>query len=363
MTGKKTRRVSNHSSHAETNVIRLTFCGGTRTKHQSEPEALSRPVASYDCCAIKSTHLNNVSNNMSSPTSFSNPDELRRAVQESYGHRVKQQGSSCCGTKKKACCSKPLVPSADTNRAATKMGYTEQDIADAPDDSNLGLGCGAPLLEAAVAQGETVLDLGSGAGFDAFLAANAVGPTGHVIGVDMTEEMIETAKRNAAGRMKRAEGKILAPVDFRRGYIEELPVESNSIDVIISNCTINLSTDKDAVFREAYRVLKNHGRVCVSDIVLTERLPLQIQSSLTAYMGCIAGAWLVDDYVGSMKKAGFKNITIKTKQAFDVLACDDPIIKDAMDGLDETTDIQRVKQTIVSATVLAFKSEKSSKLS
>jgi len=235
------------------------------------------------------------------------------------------------------------------------MGYTDHDLANVPEESNLGLGCGAPLQEAGVGQRQTVLDLGSGAGFDAFLAANAVGPTGHVIGVDMTEEMVAKAKKNAAKRVERADGKPMATIDFRVGLIEDLPVDSNTVDVIISNCVINLSPDKAAVFREAHRVLKPSGRVCISDIVLTEALPPQIRSSLTAYMGCIAGAWLLDDYVDSMKKAGFKNVTVKTKQAFDVLADDDPIISGAMEGVDDKTDIERVKKTIVSATVLGHK--------
>jgi SAM-dependent methyltransferase len=240
------------------------------------------------------------------------------------------------------------------------MGYSADDVANVPDDANLGLGCGAPLRKAGVQNGMTVLDLGSGAGFDSFLAANVVGPTGRVIGVDMTPEMVQKARHNAEKRTARIvassqEAQQQPRIDFYEGIIEDLPLEDDLVDVVISNCVINLSPDKERVFREAYRVLKPGGHMCVSDIVLTRPLPDAVRTSLTAYMGCIAGASLMDDYVQAIKDAGFKSVEVTTKQAFDVLACDDPIIKGALNGMDDESDIDRVKKTIVSATVLAYK--------
>lgn len=275
-------------------------------------------------------------------------DDVHKAVRESYGGRVTGKPTSCCSANR-------LVPSAETNRAAEKMGYSAEDLANVPDDANLGLGCGAPLRKAGVQAGMTVLDLGSGAGFDSFLAANVVGPTGRVIGVDMTPEMIEKAKHNLANRQARLAGQPQPQIDFYEGIIEELPLEDNLVDVVISNCVVNLSPDKEAVFREAFRVLKPGGHVCVSDIVLTQPLPDVVRTSLTAYMGCIAGASLMEDYVQAIKDAGFQDIETTTKQAFAVLAGDDPIIQGVMNGVDDEAEIERMKTTIVSATVLAYK--------
>ena len=290
-----------------------------------------------------------------------NPDEIREAVREAYGSRVsgkpiakqQQAGEGGCCTAKVP----QLVPSEHTNRAAETMGYTMEDLTNAPDGSNLGLGCGAPLQKAGVQPGMTVLDLGSGAGFDAFLAAHVVGPTGRVIGVDMTPEMVEKAREHAAQRAARANpnDEPQPQIDFYEGLIEDLPLENDLVDVVISNCVINLSPDKNAVFQQAFRVLKPGGHVCVSDIVLTQPLPDAIRTSLTAYMGCIAGASLLEDYVGAITQAGFVNVQVSTKRAFDVLACDDPIVKSVMNGVDAGTDLEKLKATIVSATVIAYK--------
>ena len=210
--------------------------------------------------------------------------EIHEAVRAAYRERGEDCG--CCGAN-------------DVATAARKMGYSRDDVDAVPDGANLGLGCGAPLQAAAVIAGETVLDLGSGAGFDAFLAGREVGPSGRVIGVDMTPEMIERARANA-------ERGGIENVEFRAGQIEALPIDDESIDVIISNCVINLSPDKPAVFREAFRVLKPGGRLAVSDILLTKPLPEAVADNLAAYAGCLAGASLVQDYTDAIRSAGFR---------------------------------------------------------
>jgi len=289
---------------------------------------------------------------------------VHKLVKEAYAKAATTKTSSCCGagakkTKAQPCCaagrgegspSDVLLPSQDFGTAAQKMGYSEEEVRDAPEEANLGLGCGAPLKAAAVKAGDTVLDLGSGAGFDAFLSSRVVGPEGKVIGVDMTEEMIAKAKANAVKGG-------YTNVDFRLGKIEALPVDDNTVDKIISNCVINLSPDKQAVFREAHRVLKPGGRLAVSDICLTQKLPKSVEKSLTAYVGCIAGASLIDDYVGMMRQAGFVKIDITKRRAFDVLACGDPIVLEMIEGLkdDKEVNIEDLKDTVVSATVVAYK--------
>lgn len=183
------------------------------------------------------------------------------------------------------------------------LGYSEQDLKQAPSGSNLSLGCGNPVAIASLKKGQIVLDLGSGVGFDAFLAAGKVGRTGRVIGVDMTEEMVKKAKENA-----KKGG--FTNVEFRKGDIEDLPVNDNSIDVIISNCVINLTPDKEKVFKEAFRVLKQDGRLMISDIVSTKPLPKELKESGELLVSCVSGAILKEKYLKLLKKAGFKNIKI-----------------------------------------------------
>ncbi len=187
----------------------------------------------------------------------------------------------------------------------------EADINNVPEGANLGLGCGNPIALASIKEGETVLDLGSGAGFDCFLAANRVGGKGRVIGVDMTPEMLEKARENARqGDYNN--------VEFRLGEIENLPVADSSIDVIISNCVINLAPDKNRVFHEAFRALKPGGRIMVSDIVLEKELPENIKNSIEAYVGCVAGASLESDYLQAIESAGFKEVKIVGESVFDI---------------------------------------------
>jgi arsenite methyltransferase len=223
-------------------------------------------------------------------------DQIRATVREVYGAVAsRQQQGGCCGTAT-GCCG-------TSESSSTRLGYTDADLASLPDGADLGLGCGNPQAIAQLQPGERVLDLGSGGGFDAFLAARQVGPTGKVIGVDMTPEMIALAQRNAA--------KVgLDYVEFRRGDIEQLPVDDESIDVIMSNCVINLAPDKPAVFREAYRVLARGGRLAISDMVAIGDLPKAITQDPTAYTGCIAGAALVADLERMIAGAGFAEVKV-----------------------------------------------------
>ena len=217
------------------------------------------------------------------------PDALRTAVSEGYA-RVAEGGSGCCST---SCCSKAMPQT-----TSLELGYESDDLNTLPDGADLGLGCGAPVVAAELKPGETVLDLGSGAGIDAFLAVREVGSEGRVIGVDMTDAMIEKARANAeqAGHPN---------VEFRKGLIEDLPVDDASVDAILSNCVINLSPEKDRVFREAYRVLRPGGRMVFSDIVLEEALPESIAKHIDATVGCVGNAALRDDYLKAASDAGF----------------------------------------------------------
>ena len=233
---------------------------------------------------------------------------VRTAVREHYASVAREQ-SSCCGPTKAAggCCGAAPAP-IEISRA---IGYSEQDLSAVPAGANLGLGCGNPLAFAALEPGDTVVDLGSGAGFDCFLAAQRVGPRGRVIGVDMTHEMLERARGNAA-----RDG--VANVEFRLGEIENLPVADGTADMVISNCVINLSTDKPRVFREALRVLKPGGRLMVSDLVLARPLPASVARSVAAYAGCIAGAMLKDDYLQVIRDAGFADVRVLAEAVYPI---------------------------------------------
>ena len=241
--------------------------------------------------------------------------EIKKVVRERYAGRAKKEGS-CCAPAGSCCGGGNLAQT-----VSKAIGYTEEELTSVPEGSNLGLGCGNPVALASLKKGETVLDLGSGAGFDCFLAANKVGEKGKVIGVDMTPEMIEKARENA--QMSNC-----ANVEFRLGEIENLPAADNSVDVVISNCVINLSPDKKRVFGEAFRVLKPGGRLMVSDIVLLKELPDFIKSSVAAYVGCISGAMLKDEYTEEIREAGFREVKIIDETVFPVeCMANDPTAK------------------------------------
>jgi SAM-dependent methyltransferase len=195
-----------------------------------------------------------------------------------------------------------------TSTDATALGYSSEDVAAVPEAANLGLGCGNPLAIASLREGQVVLDLGSGAGFDCFLAARAVGESGRVIGVDMTHEMLTKARNNA-------EKNGFTNVEFRLGEIEALPVADNSIDVIISNCVINLSPEKQRVFNEAFRVLKSGGRLAIADMVATATLPDDIKSDWAAYTGCMSGASQITELERMLQVSGFKDVKIAPKDS------------------------------------------------
>jgi arsenite methyltransferase len=233
-------------------------------------------------------------------------DAVRKSVREHYG-AVATRGSGCgCAP---TCCSTTETTEAPTRSAeevSHALGYSADETRSAPENANLGLGCGNPIAIASLKPGQTVLDLGSGAGFDAFLAAKTVGKEGRVIGVDMTPEMVTKARQN------KAKGNYIN-VDFRLGEIENLPVADGSVDVIISNCVINLSPDKYRVFREAYRVLKRGGRLAIADILATAPLPESVLKDVELHAGCLAGASSIADVGALLRDAGFSNIRVQPK--------------------------------------------------
>ncbi len=272
-------------------------------------------------------------------------DEIRKTVREGYAKIVKTERSCCAPVS--SCCGS----SADLAQTVSKnIGYTDEELGSVPDGANLGLGCGNPVALASLAEGETVLDLGSGAGFDCFLAAKRVGKEGKVIGVDMTSEMIEKARENAQkGGYQN--------VEFRLGEIENIPAADNSVDVVVSNCVINLSPDKGKVFQEAFRVLKPGGRMMVSDIVLLKELPDFIRSSIAAYVGCISGAMRKEDYLGAIGKAGFQEVTVMDETLFPIdCIANDPTAKALIDKMNiPSEEIKDIAKSVLSIKVQGIK--------
>ena len=238
-------------------------------------------------------------------------EDVRKVVRKSYGRIAKR----------KICCQ----PACTTADVAKKIGYAEEELKAVPEGANLSLGCGNPVALASLREGETVLDLGSGAGLDCFLAAKKVGNRGKVIGVDMTPEMIDRARENAR---KGNYGN----VEFRLGEIENIPAADNSVDVVISNCVINLAPDKGRVFKEAFRVLRPGGRLMISDIVLLKELPDSIKNSIEAYVGCLSGAIMKDEYLATIRVAGFQETEIVGEASFSDLI-DDPAVKAIVEDL------------------------------
>lgn len=231
-------------------------------------------------------------------------EKIRTAVRENYGKIGADSSSGCGCSSSSGCCS----PAGDERVVdiSLSLGYSTGDLVNVPEGANLGLGCGNPQAIAALKAGETVLDLGSGGGLDCFLAAKAVGQEGRVIGVDMSAEMVSRARRNAQKGG-------FTNVEFRLGEIEHLPVADESVDVIISNCVINLSPDKDQVFREAFRVLKAGGRLAISDVVAVADLPAQFKEDMSLYTSCAAGAATIRELEQLLKQAGFVEIRIQPK--------------------------------------------------
>lgn len=277
---------------------------------------------------------------MTEKTETIRPEEIRSVVRQRYGQIAQDfrpdQGAACCGPSD--CCGDTAPASISAQRL-----YETPDVTELPlDVTGLSLGCGDPVTLALLQPGETVLDLGSGGGIDCFLAAKRVGPSGHVIGVDMTSTMIDKARANAV-KMG------VQNVEFRLGEIEHLPVADETVDVIISNCVINLSPDKPQVFREAYRALKPGGRLAVSDIVTRVPLPPAVKQNLDSWAACVAGAWVDQDYVAAIERVGFVGVKIEAKDL------DEASIADGAAQLNLEVDPAAAQKIVYSARVTATK--------
>lgn len=274
-------------------------------------------------------------------------NSIRDDVRKKYGAIAsvnsqtlsKDAASSCCGG------SGVMI-----ENLSKMMGYSNKDLAHTPHQANMGLGCGNPTAIASLKQGETVLDLGSGGGFDCFLAAGEVGESGKVIGVDMTPEMVSLARKNAAEIN-------LKNVEFRLGEIENLPASDNSVNVVISNCVINLSPNKKRVFQEAFRVLTPQGRLMVSDIVLLKELPEKIAGNFEAYAGCLAGAELKDRYLNLIREAGFQQVEIVEETTFPLEnLISESTAKELARALDVTTEkLKEIGRSVASVKVSGIK--------
>lgn len=273
-------------------------------------------------------------------------EQIQKNVKIGYADIVNRNTKKSFLPKMFQCCD-PKEIASDIGK---KIGYSEEELKNVPEDANLGIGCGNPTALASIKKGETILDLGSGAGFDCFLAAQQTGETGRVIGVDITPEMVVQAKKNAEkGGYKN--------VEFKIGEIENLPIENNSIDLIISNCVINLSNQKEQVFKEAFRVTKQNGRMMISDIILLRELPDYVKNSVEGHIACLAGAVRKEDYLEAIQKAGFKNINIDKEAPFPIeLMLNDPIAEKIVTENNLTEkEIKDIANSIASVSVSAKK--------
>ena len=272
-------------------------------------------------------------------------DSVRQTVRQAYADIASGNRAGCCGPKA-SCCG-----TSDPNALAKGVGYSDEELAGLPEGSNMGLSCGNPSAVASLRAGETVLDLGSGGGFDVFVAARKVGAAGRAIGVDMTPEMLTKARRNAE-TFRQKTG--LANVEFRLGEIEHLPLADNSVDVVISNCVINLSPDKPQVWREIARVLKPDGRVAVSDLALLKPLPPAVRESVEALVGCVAGAVLVEETEAMAAASRLVNVRCEPKpEAVEAMnEWNDPLYEGVRDALPAGT---RISDYVTSLTVAACK--------
>lgn len=267
---------------------------------------------------------------MSNMKTTTEAEAVRAAVRDGYGKIAKTDSSCCSGV---SCCGSTAEESA---KLAQYVGYSAEELAALPEGANMGLSCGNPTALASLKPGEVVLDLGSGGGFDVFIAARKVGAAGRAIGVDMTPDMLTKARKNIAAYRKRSG---LDNVDFRLGEIEHLPLADNSVDVVISNCVINLSPDKGQVWREIARVLKPGGRAAVSDMALFKPLPQEVREMVEALVGCVAGAVLVSETERMAREAGLTDIQLKPKEGYveALTAWNDPLYKKIVEHLPKGT--------------------------
>lgn len=276
-----------------------------------------------------------------------NTKTIKDAVVDSYGKLAKSTKNNLLGNLF-ACCD----PSDNATQVGKAIGYTEEELTSVPIGSNLGVGCGNPSAMGSIKTGDTVVDLGSGAGFDSFIVSRIVGYNGEVIGIDLSDDMLDLARKNSK------KGKY-TNVRFLKGDIEELPLDTGIADHVISNCVINLSLNKGEVYKEAYRVLKPGGRISISDIVLERELPEKIKSSLTSHIACVSGAEPIKDYLQYVKDAGFKDIKIESKSEFplELMLADPQVMKLAkeMDFSLDSSEAKEIASSVVSISLSAIK--------